>query len=485
MADRPMSTDTVMTMLNIHTLPTSATIVVSASWFADGDPVTIQAGGMSQFSGLTIHASLTALDAIETMTICCVDIDIDQHGSGMVIIPGGLSLNRHCAVFIQDVEVNGDLYHLAGGLFSIANSPTPGGDGAKVLAEALEIDRKQTTFYSQPLGDKTIPGIGHYRGVSVIEGIRMGSILRIPGATIEPISECPNEVDRATIVNNVLERLGWDTQISLNEWISVVKADLPMAIVVCPHIYASSNDEADTVFTSLLERVISLLSLNRQATGHLVAEVMEQLSLDGTVLHHLFRSGRPHYQGNLLIGSLAGEGQRSFVSQYLGVEGAPLVQLCASLYGEAIAERSFDAKYFRLWSIIELLARATISSSQLPKLIDGSPWPIQNAKPTSAVPCAYAYIASILKARNIDELSMVVPAVDLYEAINVWYSRRNATGHYGRFIVNDGEQKQQKWYISALKSIGDSTHERSWLEGLRRSTEMAIHYELAVHAPKL
>ena len=84
-----------------------------------------------------------------------------------------------------------------------------------------------------------------------------------------------------------------------------------------------------------------------------------------------------------------------------------------------------------------------------------------------------------LDVRQIDESSFVALAESLYQAVCVWYARRNATGHYGRFIVDDPRQQAQGWYSSALLAADAHQSIGTWIRALQDTVSTCIDFEMA------
>ena len=156
--------------------------------------------------------------------------------------------------------------------------------------------------------------------------------------------------------------------------------------------------------------------------------------------------------------------------------------LAADLYVEALAERSPDSRFFRLWSILEFLSGARVPRAMPVLRTDHTAWPGGSNTTSSAAPRVYHYVATTLQAAHIDERSTVQPAPDLYAGVRGWYARRNATGHYGQFVSTNPEQQRQGWYQHALAT---DTDERQWLRTLEQVVELMITLELrAVAKPQ-
>lgn len=80
------------------------------------------------------------------------------------------------------------------------------------------------------------------------------------------------------------------------------------------------------------------------------------------------------YAGNLIGGFTSGEDQHGLLIQDAALRADPLLALCVSLFRDAQVERSADAQYFRLWSVLETLSAARLPPGQTVTLLDGSGW---------------------------------------------------------------------------------------------------------------
>lgn len=98
----------------------------------------------------------------------------------------------------------------------------------------------------------------------------------------------------------------------------------------------------------------------------------------------------------------------------------------------------------------------------------------------------YRLIADHLQARSVNEASFVGPASDLYEAVRAWYARRNATGHYGRFVTGEPQQMAQGWYARAQQTVPTAGAPDQWLMTFKEATASVLGWELmAVGRPAL
>ena len=432
--------------------------------------------GASEQRGQTVGAAIFVLDDAEVWHHTNIPVELDQSGNGSTKYSAGLGVGRHSAVYVHGIEHNGRFVPFRSIAVSIANSPDPGAD-EDLVRQYQELRASQDALYEVSLGANDA-GQSRFRALAFIEGLLLTKELRVPGARVRPISSKTSDQERLRLVNAVLQDLGWVTRVPENKWVEYAERSSHFAIAVAPDIHADNFDSAGAVALDHFQKIVSLMAINRGATGRIVATVLEQEPIDGTTNYRVLPP--PHtYTGNMIGGLIAGESDREITTKFLGIDADPLVRLCCDLYAEALAERSADAKYLRMWSILEVLSGARIDAGVQVKLSDGSRWPGKHYTTNHAAPRVYEYLRTIARNRSTDEDSLGRPAQDLPHAVRSWYARRNATGHYGRFVADDAAQKTQGWYANALATLTDGWE---WLSSLERIVEMTISYELRAMA---
>jgi hypothetical protein len=181
---------------------------------------------------------------------------------------------------------------------------------------------------------------------------------------------------------------------------------------------------------------------------------------------------------DLLGGFTSGEDQAGLLAQQAALHSDALLRLCVDLYSEALADPSPDARYLRLWSVLETLSGARLPSGQPVQRLDGTAWPDHPGTTSVAAARVYRLIADHLQSRSVDEPSFVSPASDLYEAVRAWYARRNATGHYGRFVVGDPRQVARGWYERAQQTVAAAGAPEAWLMTFQQATASVLQWEL-------
>lgn len=452
------------------------------NWVNDGQPVKVVIRDLVGLAGRTVWASVAVLDTVDAWWHTEAPIDLDSNGNGSVELAQGLSIGRHAAVYVDGVRHDGDYFRFEHVLVSIANSPSPGADLEAVMDEFANFQAAQQALYDRALGNADAPGADRYRAIVLVDGLFLTGSMRLPGAVIQPVAAQLSRREHLDLLNDRLAKLGWVTRIPAERWTDVATAQSHLAEIVIPTIWATSMDEARGVVADVEGRALTVLSRHRGSAGRVIAAVIERSRSDGCGASYRVLPYTTGYRGNLAGGPLSGEDQRTIVGEYLAVDRDPIVRLAADLYVEALAERAPDSRFFRLWSILEFLSAARVPSATPVLLTDGTAWPGSSSTTSYAAPRVYHYVAHTLKAAHLDDRSAVQPASDLYSAVRGWYGRRNATGHYGRFVTTDPRQQEQGWYQHALSTAAD---ESQWLRALEHVVELAITLELRAVAPPM
>ena len=454
---------------------------VRPEWFSDRDPLRIEVTGAAHLSSRPVVAVLMDLNSVDTHWVIQIPIDLDELGNGATTLADGLELGHEASVYVHALidsqAEDGPVEHRFPNVhMSIANPTVPIASLGDVLTSHQRIVAAQAATYGAPLGDSAAPGAIEHRAMSLVEGLYMTTTLRLPGIQIDPVPAAPAGAEMQKIVNDTLETMGWACRVQEDQWAALAQARDPLTRIVCNQVWARSFEEAGELARDARDRVIALMAVNRGATGRPVCLIIEQRQPDDAVASK-WASEEPHYTGNLAGGFVSGEDQSALLTQYRAVESDPLLKLCCDLFGEALHERSVDARFLRFWSILEVISAARLPSNAQVTLRNGDPWPNQAANTTkNALPRVYAYIAGLIDRQNVDEASHVDPATDLYDAVRVWYARRNATGHSGRLVAGDAVQQGANWYAHAMRSLAPD--ETAWSSGLQRIVNFCLQSEL-------
>jgi hypothetical protein len=447
-----------------------AALPISAS---DGDSLTIEVHGAVDFRGrqATIHVSMvTSLDTMEAAAIGGSEIESDGK---LVGVWPDVTIGREAAVFVSSIEVDGSHIGVDDSDTCVLNPGDHVVDNDAAHERLQSLHRQQIARYAVPLGDKSAPGAVEHFVVCAIERLLTTTKLKLPGIQIFPVTKRPIEAEQRDVMNHILEVLGRFGRVDDAHWARMMGGGRPWTAVVFPEIWAPDAETAGGIARVARDELLALFGVNRTARGIPVATVVEQI----------VRSGPPHfflslddagYRGNLLGGFISGEDQFTLVAQQHAIHADPLLHLCADLFSEAVADPSLDARFFRYWSILETLSGARVSRGQPVTLVNGSAWP-GGGDTSQAAPRVYQYVSSGLAMSGVNVASQVAPAPDLYTAVRAWYGRRNATGHYGRFVLGDPSQRSQGWYRWAKQTSSDPD---MWVWALRENCRMMLNDEL-------
>jgi len=301
--------------------------------------------------------------------------------------------------------------------------------------------------------------------------------MRLAGVEVLPVAVRPRGEEQRAMVDALLTQLGWPTRVDPQAWGDRVEPSRPWTAIVCAPVWAQTLEEAAALAWAARDELVAVLGLNRGARGRSVATVIEQRQPDDSIRHRVYVEDA-RYGGNLLGGFASGEDQAGLLAQQAAMRTDALLRLCVDLYSEALADPSSDARYLRLWSLLETLSGARLQGGQPVQRLDGTTWPDPPGTTSAAAPRVYRLVADHLRARSVDEASFVSPASDLYEALRGWYARRNATGHYGRFVVGDPRQTARGWYARAQQTVPVAGSPDAWLMTLQHVTASVLQWEL-------
>ncbi|MBO1756682.1 hypothetical protein [Allobranchiibius sp. CTAmp26] len=446
----------------------------------DGQPLTIHIANCADLSGRTLQVDLGYVDAVDSAWCLSTPIVIDGNGRGTTTVPSGLSLGTEAIVMVTQIKSPEEniLRQISSSRPATLNSAISSPKASEeVLAELLA---KQGEMYGTPLG-KVGAGTIEHRVVILVEGLLLTQPAKLPGWSIQPLSPSLGMEEYRLIVNQVVRDLGWAPGdiASVEPWRSQASSAYPLCAAVFPAVWAVTYEDAGRMTEESVRLALALLSANRGAAGRPVVVAIQQRQSNDGVLTKLSLPGA-QYLGNLAGGFIAGEDQRFLLDQVRASEKDPIIRLAYELLAEAIPEASVDARYFRYWSILELLSGARIAPGQVVTLLNGSPWPGDpNATTSAAAPRVYEYLRSSTTASQDGAAG---PGRSLYEQVRIWYARRNATGHYGRLVPGDSRQVSKGWYNWAMRSVDDRGEPLGQLSVLKETVIRALAREVRANS---
>ncbi|MEJ7893063.1 MAG: hypothetical protein WKF94_10515 [Solirubrobacteraceae bacterium] len=349
-----------------------------------------------------------------------------------------------------------------------------------LAARALTLSQAQVARFEGPLGDAAAEGALEHRVLCVVERLKSTRELRLPAASLIPLTVGNPGSGEPPLLDALLEHLGWAARTDAKWWTDQSASGRPWTALVIGPVYATNHDEAAKLAWVMRDRLTDVLALTRGSSPRPLATVVEQRQQPSGVKWRIYQEDE-NYRGNLVGGFIAGEDQRELLAADAAMAADPLLALCVRLFRDAQGERDVDAAYFRYWSLLEALSGGRFPGAHAPvTLMDGSTWPGQHNTTGYAGPRVYALIAGHLT--GINEASAVAPAASLYEAVRAWYGRRNATGHYGALRPNDSAQQGKGWYRWAMKTWatgGLGAAGQPWLWTLQQTASLVLRRELS------
>jgi hypothetical protein len=362
----------------------------------------------------------------------------------------------------------------------------------EVSAMAIEVEREREVRFNTPLGDPQAPEAAEFRVLMLVERLLLTNYMRVPGIELLPLSSGNPATDEAEIINRVLDEVGWNAGVNTAQWAEKSARERPIVLIRVPRLFATAHEHALWLVHRRRDRLLNLMALYRGSSGVPFATVVQKLvdAKNGRYAGaRIYPEGKP-YTGDIVGGGVSGEDSRALFTHDRAAEADPLLRLCVSLYREARTETNPDFAYFRYWSLLEVLATERIEAGSEvadfrgnPILVGGEP-----AKTSHARGRVYELLKRWMRKREYSEQSFTRPVSEsLWEAVGIWNARRNATAHYGAFVVEDQRQQSQSWYRRALKSY-DALVQHEGIDlvlfNLEDATNKVLQWELFAAAPR-
>lgn len=424
-----------------------------------GEKIAIRVAAPVELAGSEFELVLISTDPFETSWLSSMSGRLDEHGECEL----GFDIELDGPAVCEVAGFNRRLpdQDTAVPVASVTSSRLALNPGIEIKTIA-DVDRlysrlkaAQEALYASPIGARDATGSIEHRAICLVERLLLTRPLKLPGVELLPVLHSVGGIEEHTVVQNLIREVGWPTQIDRAQWSRQVSSNRPWLLLKFNSIWASGFDEAAHLVWQSRDRIAGSLAISRNATAENVVTIIEQHQPTNRVASRIYHEDRP-YKGNLIGGTISGESQHALLAHLWALEKDPLLELCVDLFADAQSERDEDFKYLKLWSTVETLARAKISAGQEVVCLNGESWGGPHGTTSSAQPLVYELLASRFRLGGIDEFSSFAPAANLREAVGVWYARRNATAHYGRFDAESEPQSRQQWFKRALLTLDDA-----------------------------
>ncbi|MFH0985927.1 MAG: hypothetical protein V1882_10405 [Candidatus Omnitrophota bacterium] len=240
--------------------------------------------------------------------------------------------------------------------------------------------------------------------------------------------------DELNLIHNflVLNQLGplTNREIILQQ----TKAGQPVFVVCFKKLHVESEDEADQLMKSEVEKLNSTLSLFRGGYPQIIASVIKNLDTQEIKYKPYLL---PSYRGNLLGGGLAGEDVASMMVVLEKIKINPSLDLYLALFREAILEEKLEISYFRLWNLLEILAKSKNFVGSPRKNWSGVVIKSSAGKELKIEDQAEQIVFELLRS-SFSEMGFGEESFkhgleqgNITEQIPIWYRHRNCAGHHG------------------------------------------------------
>jgi hypothetical protein len=290
-------------------------------------------------------------------------------------------------------------------------------------------------------------------------------------------------LDELEVVQGFLQEIGQPPLEGTERLVEQARPGHPTAAVYFPHIRADSAAGARIVAEQETELLVALLSLQRGGAGSVMSSLVRDI--DGGQLQYQHRV--PVYRGNIIGGWLSGEMPRTIVARMDVLRRSPMGALYIRLYREAVREPYAEFQYFRLWSLLEMIARhkgfigrplrawtgATVTNARgHNRTIQGEAEELVFELLRESMAGAFGD-ASLAKGLQQGLLSQQVP---------IWYRRRNCIVHGGECYCQDpslplaGKVKYANCRAARIETAGNAD---GYLSALREVAEIVLAKELS------
>lgn len=356
----------------------------------------------------------------------------------------------------------------------------------EAASAAEEVEKEREARLAVPLGDSQAPDATEFRALMFVERLLLTNYMRVPGIELLPLSSGNPATGEAEIVNSVLAELDWNAGVDPSQWTDKSSRERPILLVRIARIFAATHEEALLLAHQRRDRLLDIMALQRGSSGVPFATVVQKLvDVEGGryAEARIYPEGKA-YTGNLVGGGVSGEDSQTLLVLDQATEGDPFLRLCVSLFKEAQSESHPDFQYFRYWSLLEVLAADRITAGSKVTDFGGQPLSAGNTPATTgnARGRVYELIKQWMQRRNHSEHNFASPVSEsLWDMVGIWYARRNATAHYGAFVVGDPRQQSQNWYERALESHNAAEQQGGidmCLFNLREATKTVLLWEL-------
>lgn len=424
--------------------PAERVASISATSLAPGDTLTVRVEDVSGYKNMNIGVSKISDDFDMSafsmgrpptertggLEVCMDAKTLSTHGPGLYMVT--------TVRLLEPTAPNGTAIPLVRApeplLFEIRDGEQTR-CSAELAAKRQEILKARASVFNAGIGKSD--GKETFRAFVFVRDCLLRTPMHFDQVELLPLPgmSCGDELES---MQGFLKRIGLPVLADEKSAIERHRHETPGVVLHFPRVLADSADEAMDVLAAETRAVCDTLSLFRGSYAAPFAEVLWQP--DKNLYHYRLLS--LGYRGNLLGGGLAGESPQNIRATYRATKSSPQIQLYLSLYRDALAEERVEFRYFRLWSLLETIARANGYVGA--PLLDWNDDPILNASGMprfvqgQAEELVLELLRRVFRAGNIGkEFGSGVAVTDIEDLVPIWYRHRNCVGHSGGCLPND------------------------------------------------
>lgn len=331
-----------------------------------------------------------------------------------------------------------------------------------------------------------LAGVGHgrrhYRVFVFFKDCYITTRMRLKRYDVLPLRglSCLDELE---LVQGFLQEIGQPRLEGTERLAEQARSGHPAAVVYFPNVRAESVEMAHMIAEQETDLLVALLSLQRGGAG----SVMSSLVHDVNAGELRYQLRAPVYRGNMMGGWLSGEVPRTIVARMDALRRSPLCAFYIRLYREAVREPHAEFQYFRLWSLLEMIARHKKYIGR--PLLAWAGEVVRNAKgheriiQGEAEELVFELLRETMAANYSDaSLAMGLRQGALSQQVAIWYRRRNCIVHGGDCYCRDaslpldGKIKYANCRAARAEVLGGTD---GYLSALRAVTELVLARELS------
>ena len=351
--------------------------------------------------------------------------------------------------------------------------------------EYQEILQKRDIDFTKGIGN----GANAFTGCIFVKNCKITQVMRLGRYEIFPWNglSCNDEL---AVIRDFLSKNNINSLGNSEKTLKNCENGQPVFIAHFPLIKADTVESAGELMENEVRMLNNLLAVLRDGYPSIFGELL----IDRKSSKWVYKIITPTYTGNLMGGFISGEDPRLIKKNMQDIKNDRRLQLYLSLYNEARKERRIEFVYFRLWNILETIARS--------KNFEGNPlrdWQgniIKNNHGNDrkiqddAKELVLELIRQVFTSSGLTEnfLTNGLEQGLISEMVPIWYRHRNCVVHSGGCFPNNREHcdiaKQQ--YINCKKANDEIISKNGtrnnftdgYLRALRETVKTILNKEL-------